>query len=94
MDLMVGSYLARRRKKRYCDKSLSTAEHADLLTRVFPDAVFLCLYRHPTDVIASGMEACPWGLNGFGFDSYAAASEVFTLHQAPWSHLGLTFLAA
>lgn len=24
------------------------------------------------DVIASGMEACPWGLNGYGFDPYIA----------------------
>src|SRR5215831_19962202 len=74
MDRMVGSYLARRRKRRYCDKSLNTAEHADLLLRVFPGATFICLYRHPMDVIASGIEACPWGLNGFGFDPYAAAS--------------------
>jgi len=74
VDRMVGSYLARRRKRRYCDKSLNTAEHADLLLRVFPGATFICLYRHPMDVIASGIEACPWGLNGFGFDPYAAAS--------------------
>jgi hypothetical protein len=74
MDLMVGSYLGRRGKSRYCDKSLGTAEHADLLTRVFPGATFVCLYRHPMDVIASGIEASPWGLNGFGFDAYAASS--------------------
>jgi hypothetical protein len=72
MDRMVGSYLARRGKARYCDKSLGTARFADLVTRVWPQARFLCLYRHPMDVIASGMEACPWGLNGYGFDSYAA----------------------
>jgi protein-tyrosine sulfotransferase len=74
MDLMIGSYLARRGKRRYCDKSLNTAEHADMLLRVFPGATFICLYRHPMDVIASGIEACPWGLNGFGFDPYAAVS--------------------
>jgi hypothetical protein len=72
MDRMVGSYLARRGKKRYCDKSLGTARFAYLLTRVYPEAKFLCLYRHPMDVIASGMEACPWGLNGYGFDAYIA----------------------
>lgn len=26
------------------------------------------------DVIASGAEACPWGLNGYGFDPYIAAT--------------------
>src|SRR5215467_14696650 len=74
MDRMVGSYLARRGKKRYCDKSLGTAPYAELLSRVYPQARFICLYRHPMDVIASGAEACPWGLNGYGFDPYAAAS--------------------
>ena len=34
-----------------------------------PRGRFICLYRHPMDVIASGIEACPWGLNGYGFDA-------------------------
>jgi hypothetical protein len=74
LDLMLGSYLARRGKRRYCDKSLGTARFARLLARVYPEAKFLCLYRHPMDVVASAMEACPWGLTGYGFDSYIAAS--------------------
>jgi protein-tyrosine sulfotransferase len=52
LDSMVGPYLARREKKRYCDKSLGTARFAELLVRVYPQARFLCLYRHPMDVIA------------------------------------------
>src|SRR5215831_17958411 len=74
MDRMVGSYLARRGKKRYCDKSLGTARYAELLVRVYPRARFICIYRHPMDVIASGVEACPWGLNGYGFEPYIAAT--------------------
>jgi protein-tyrosine sulfotransferase len=74
MDRMVGSYLARRGKKRYCDKSLGTAQFAELLLRVYPEAKFLCLYRHPMDVIASAIEACPWGLDGYGFDPYIATT--------------------
>jgi hypothetical protein len=74
MDRMVGSYLARRGKKRYCDKSLGTARYARLLQRVYPAARFVCVYRHPMDVIASGLEACPWGLSGYGFDPYIAAT--------------------
>jgi hypothetical protein len=74
MDRMVGSYLVRRGKRRYCDKSLGTARYAPLLRRVYPQARFICLYRHPMDVIASGTEACPWGLNGYGFDPYIAAT--------------------
>ena len=74
MNMMVGPYLAQRGKRRYCDKSLGAAEHVPVLREVFPGAKFLCLYRHPMDVIASGIEACPWGLSGFGFDGYAAGS--------------------
>jgi Sulfotransferase family len=74
LDLMLGSYLARRGKQRYCDKSLGAARFATLLKRMYPEAKFLCLYRHPMDVVASGLEACPWGLTGYGFDSYIAAS--------------------
>jgi Sulfotransferase family len=71
---MTGQYLARQAKKRYCDKSLDVARHADLLVELFPGVRFICLYRHPMDVIASGLESCPWGLKGFGFEDYAAGS--------------------
>jgi hypothetical protein len=74
MDLMTRPYLARRGKKLYCDKSLGTAAYADLLLRVYPEARFICLFRHPMDMISSGLEACPWGLNGYGFDRYIADS--------------------
>ena len=74
MDLMTAPYLARRGKKLYCDKSLGTAAYASLLLRVYPRARFICLYRHPMDMISSGLEACPWGLNGYGFDRYIADS--------------------
>jgi Sulfotransferase family len=74
VDDMIGSYLARRGGWRYCDKSLGTARFADLLLRVYPEAKFVCLYRHPMDMIASGVEACPWGPRGYGFDPYIAAN--------------------
>jgi hypothetical protein len=74
VDQIIGSYLARRGARRFCDKSLSTARFTDLLIRVYPEARFLCLHRHPMDMIASGIEACPWGLRNYGFDSYIAAS--------------------
>jgi hypothetical protein len=74
VELMTSSYLGRRASTRFCDKSLGTARYAELLLRVYPEAKFLCLYRHPMDMIASGIEACPWGLTGYGFDSYIAGS--------------------
>lgn len=74
MDLMTAPYLKRRGKRLYCDKSLGTAPHTELLTRIYPASRFICLYRHPMDMISSGLEACPWGLNGYGFDQYIAGS--------------------
>jgi hypothetical protein len=74
LEDMMGSYLVRKGKSRYCDKSLGTARWADLLLQVFPEAKFICLYRHPMDVVASGIEACPFGVTGYGFDPYIAAS--------------------
>ena len=65
---MTGSYLARRGRKRFCDTSLGSARFADLLMQIYPRAQFICLYRHPMDMIRSGLDACPWGLNGYGFD--------------------------
>jgi protein-tyrosine sulfotransferase len=74
MDLMTAPYLKRRGKRLYCDKSLGTARFAELLIRIYPGTRFICLFRHPMDVISSGLEACPWGLNGYGFDQYIAGS--------------------
>src|ERR1700722_1315284 len=73
-DEMTGSYLTRRGKRLLCDKSLGSARFADLLTQIYPGTRFLCLYRHPMDVIRSGLDACPFGLRGYGFDEYIAGS--------------------
>jgi hypothetical protein len=70
LDPMMTSYLERRGKKRYCDKSLGAAQHAGLLLQIWPGTRFICLYRHPMDVIASGIEASPWGLTSYGFEPY------------------------
>lgn len=72
VDRLFARYLARRGKPRWCDKSLDSFVHAELLLQIYPEAKFLCLYRHCMDVIASGVEACPWGLSRFGFDSFVA----------------------
>jgi protein-tyrosine sulfotransferase len=74
LDLMVSAHLRRVGRTWFCDKSLGSAMHAKLLLQLYPNTKFVCLYRHPMDVIASAMEACPWGLVGYGFDPYAAAT--------------------
>jgi hypothetical protein len=73
-DMIIDSYLARRGRPRFCDKSLGTARYTELVLRVYPGTRFLCLYRHPMDVIRSALDACPWGLTGYGFDAYAGSS--------------------
>jgi hypothetical protein len=72
MDQLFGDYLRRRGKRRWCDKSLDSHAYADLLIQAYPKAKFICLYRHSMDVIASGVEACPWGVSRFGFDPFVA----------------------
>ena len=72
IDGLFSSYLRRRGKQRWCDKSLDSHMYADLLAQAYPQAKFICLYRHCMDVIASGTEACPWGLHRFGFDPFVA----------------------
>lgn len=71
-DQAFASYLGRRGKRRWCDKSLDSHHYAELMTQVYPEAKFICLYRHCMDVVASGVETCPWGLARFGFDPFVA----------------------
>lgn len=72
LDRVFGRYLDRRGKPRWCDKSLDSVLAAELLAEVYPEAKFVCLYRHCMDVVASGIEACPWGVSRFGFDPFVA----------------------
>jgi hypothetical protein len=44
-----------------------------------PDAAVAGI-RHPMDMIRSGIEACPWGLNGYGFDQYIGVSPGNEVH--------------
>jgi hypothetical protein len=75
IDTMIGQYLAERGKRRFCDKSLGAARHADLLIRLYPDVRFIGLVRHAMDFIASAAEADPWGPIGYGFDEFVAGGS-------------------
>jgi len=67
-----GPYLARVGKERWCDKSLGTAELAREFLSLYPRTKFICLYRHSMDVIYSLLDACPFGLSGYGLDRFVA----------------------
>lgn len=73
-DAVMAAYLERREKVRYCDKSLGTVEAAEQFLDLYPETKFICLYRHAMDVVSSALEASPWGLFGYGFESYARLS--------------------
>jgi protein-tyrosine sulfotransferase len=75
VDDVYGRYLVSHGKRRWCDKSLDNIGLAELLATIYPDAQFICLYRHCFDVIASVLEACPWGLSGYGLEQYASGSS-------------------
>ncbi|HEY2577824.1 MAG TPA: sulfotransferase [Streptosporangiaceae bacterium] len=68
------AFAAKRGKKVWCDKSASNIPGADLLLQVFPEARFITLYRHPMDVIASGLNASRWGFRAYGFEPYVRMS--------------------
>jgi len=72
LDNAYGRYLEQRGKRRWCDKSLDTYQCADLIAKVYPEARFICLVRHPMDVIFSGARNCPWGVSRYGFDPFVA----------------------
>jgi protein-tyrosine sulfotransferase len=74
VDQVYGRYLARHGKRRWCDKSLDSPRMAGLLAQLYPGAQFICLYRHAMDVVVSAIEASPWGLSGYGFESYVTAT--------------------
>jgi hypothetical protein len=69
---LYGTYTDARGKPRWCDKSLDTYMFTDILIQLFPDAKFIFLVRHCMDVVASGVEICPWGLSRFGFDPFVS----------------------
>jgi hypothetical protein len=73
VNTTFGSYLNLTKKRRLCEKSIGAAESAAEFLGIFPRAKYICLYRNCIDVIDSVLEACPWGLSGYGLDSYVSA---------------------
>lgn len=78
-DSMYADYLTRRGKRRWCDKSLETTSAGEAFLSLYGKAKFICLYRHAMDMVNSALEASPWGLTGYGFDSYAKSSGTNTV---------------
>lgn len=72
-DLMESTTQSRG-KRVWCDKSPSNLHHLALLETLFPDALYLCLYRNCLDVSHSILEICRHGFM-LELESY--------VHQSP-----------
>jgi hypothetical protein len=66
--------LKRAQKEVFCDKSLPNVDNVRLLLELYPRAKFICVYRNSMDMIASCVEACKWGYQAYGLQSYIATN--------------------
>ena len=71
---MVGPYVARSGKRRWCDKSTTTVDHLDLVHRVFPEAKVILLHRNCMDVVRSALDASEYGWDWPEFQGYLLKS--------------------
>jgi hypothetical protein len=66
LDVIEGA-LSASGKSAWCYKDLDNVYFLDFIRTLFPNAKFICLYRHAMDMTASGLEACRWGYRHYGF---------------------------
>lgn len=67
-------YCGQGHKVIYCDKSLDSVHHLELVRALFPGFRAVLLFRHVMDTVASGLEASPWGFQAYGYAPYVQAS--------------------
>ncbi len=67
-------YCAREGKHIYCDKSLDSVHHLELVHRLLPETRYILLFRHVMDAVASGLEASPWGFQAYGYLPFVQAA--------------------
>jgi predicted lipid carrier protein YhbT len=61
LDELMGRYARAKGKRMWCDKTTLNIQHLKILNTVFPDAKWLCLYRHGMDVAYSSIECSRLG---------------------------------
>lgn len=69
VDEMMRSFM-RQGAKIWCDKSVVTVSDIPLVTKVFPRARYICLYRHCMDYVYSVMEATRYGWPAYFRDPF------------------------
>ncbi|MGD7037382.1 sulfotransferase family protein [Methylotuvimicrobium buryatense] len=55
IDNIMTSYIIEKNKSIWCEKTPMNLEHLDLLDEHYPDAKYICLYRHCMDVVHSSL---------------------------------------
>jgi putative sterol carrier protein len=62
MDDLMGGYARSKGKRMWCEKTPKNVDFLHALVKVYPDARYICLYRHGMDVVDSCLEAARDGL--------------------------------
>ncbi|MEM9529665.1 MAG: sulfotransferase [Pseudomonadota bacterium] len=73
VDAIIAPPLAASGKEVFCEKSVTSVNHLDMLKAVFPDARVVLLYRHAADMVDSGLRAIAERADGFDFEPYLNA---------------------
>jgi protein-tyrosine sulfotransferase len=60
IEELMERYTSHKGKSIWCDKTTLNLNHSDLISKVFPDAKFICLYRHCMDVSYSCLRYDPF----------------------------------
>ncbi|HEV7746371.1 MAG TPA: sulfotransferase [Pyrinomonadaceae bacterium] len=68
-------YAKAKGKQLWAEKTPANLAHAEALKRTFPDAAFLCLHRHPLDLIRSGFESTRFGKLKFDLWDYQSGVD-------------------
>jgi protein-tyrosine sulfotransferase len=62
VDDLMGRYAKTKGKRVWCEKTTENLQYLKILTDVFPDARYICLYRNCMDVTHSTMECVKLGV--------------------------------
>lgn len=80
IEKFMKPYAEAKGKLIWAEKTPANLAHADLLKRTFPGAAFLCLHRHPLDLIRSGFESTRFGKLKFDLWDYQSGVD-FCIEQ-------------
>lgn len=80
IEKFMKPYTEAKGKLIWAEKTPANLAHADLLRRTFPGAAFLCLHRHPLDLIRSGFESTRFGKLKFDLWDYQSGCD-FCIEQ-------------